>query len=575
MTDQARPAAKGLRRALAAPFVALWATATRRPTFGGVIGGGVFWVASLAPTLMPRTVTTQAASSGLCLAIGYGLGTLLACLVRSVLERRGHERFQSKRRRAWHVLAGISALAAVLGALFWVVSQNHQRAALTMDDLAVWTAVPMFVVSLVFAGVFVMIGRGCRWLYRRFARLIARVVPERAAAPVTVLGFVAIVVFVAWPGLRSTFDSWANDSFSVVDSSTSPGTTRPRASTVSGGPGSLVKWADLGRHGRDFVAGATPKSVLVAAPGDTTGVRDPIRVYVGLESAPSNRARATLAVRELERTGAFDRRVLVVVTSTGSGWVDPDAAVALEAMEHGDTAIVSQQYSYLPSWIATLLEPQASGDAASALFEAVYAKWERLPAARRPKLVVFGLSLGSYGTEAEFAGPTFETSIANLTSRTDGALLVGATASNPIWQQATAAREGTSPVWRPIVDDGRIIRFDGRSPTLKGIDRAWRSPRVLFVQHPTDPVTFWDGSWFWAKPPIMDAPRGDAVVARSWFPIVTGIQGVFDLMAGFGAPPGFGHDYRLDYVRAWAQVLQPPGWSDADTEALEAQLHRR
>ena len=39
-------------------------------------------------------------------------------------------------------------------------------------------------------------------------------------------------------------------------------------------------------------------------------------------------------------------------------------------------------------------------------------------------------------------------------------------------------------------------------------------------------------------------------------------------MAGFGAPPGHGHDYRLDYPAAWAAVAAPDGWTVADTDAL-------
>ena len=38
---------------------------------------------------------------------------------------------------------------------------------------------------------------------------------------------------------------------------------------------------------------------------------EPIRVYVGLDSADSVAARTDLAMRELERTGAWDRDVLV------------------------------------------------------------------------------------------------------------------------------------------------------------------------------------------------------------------------------------------------------------------------
>lgn len=41
-------------------------------------------------------------------------------------------------------------------------------------------------------------------------------------------------------------------------------------------------------------------------------------------------------------------------------------------------------------------------------------------------------------------------------------------------------------------------------------------------------------------------------------------------MAGFGAPPGHGHDYRLDYPAAWADLVPPEGWTAEDTAALEA-----
>ena len=563
-----------MQAAIARPFKAVYRAAWQRPTFGGIIGGLVFWAMSLVPTLMPRTAVTQAAMSGICLAIGYGLGTLAGSIGHRLMARFDRSVSDSARRMAWRIAIGVAVLVAVVGAAFWIASQTHQRHALTMGSLSPVAAVVLVPLSLLVAGLFVMIARGVRGASRLLARLVGWVLPERAASPLAAGLVVLLAAFVLWPGLRGRFDSWANSSFGAIDDTTSPGTHRPTAATVSGSPASLVQWDDLGRHGRDFVAQATSKAELARVDGvDEQSVDNPIRAYVGLASAKSNRARAQLAVRELERTGAFDRKVLAMVTSTGSGWVDPDAASALEALYGGDTALVSQQYSYLPSWIATLLEPHASGEAASALFEAVHAHWAKLPAASRPKLLVFGLSLGSLGTEQEFAGPTAQTSLANLTGRTDGALLVGATASNPIWRQLTHGRDAGSPVWRPVYQGGKVVRFDGRSPTLRGIDRSWKAPRVLYVQHASDPVTFWDESWFWRRPEIMNSPRGDAVVARTWFPIVSGVQGVFDLMAGFGAPPGFGHDYRLDYVRAWAQVAPPEGWTNAKTTALEARLH--
>ena len=51
-----------------------------------------------------------------------------------------------------------------------------------------------------------------------------------------------------------------------------------------------------------------------------------ISAAIVANSADTVQERADLAVEELERTGAFDREIVVVATSTGTGWIDPDAA---------------------------------------------------------------------------------------------------------------------------------------------------------------------------------------------------------------------------------------------------------
>ncbi len=95
--------------------------------------------------------------------------------------------------------------------------------------------------------------------------------------------------------------------------------------------------------------------------------------------------RAALAVDELERVGGFDRSLLVVATPTGTGWLDPGAVDTIEYLHSGDTAIVSMQYSYLPSWITILVDPLRSRDSARALFDAVYERWKSFPKDRRPQ----------------------------------------------------------------------------------------------------------------------------------------------------------------------------------------------
>ena len=45
-----------------------------------------------------------------------------------------------------------------------------------------------------------------------------------------------------------------------------------------------------------------------------------------------------------------------MVTTTGSGWVDPASVDTFEYLSGGDSAIVAIQYSYLPSWMSYLVD---------------------------------------------------------------------------------------------------------------------------------------------------------------------------------------------------------------------------
>ena len=115
--------------------------------------------------------------------------------------------------------------------------------------------------------------------------------------------------------------SLADKAFSVRDTITEEGVVQPATSLRSGGSDSLVAWDTLGRQGRNF-AGSGPSAStiqnLVQLPS-----KEPIRAYAGLASSDDTESRAELAVDDLERAGGFERTNLLVVTTTGSGWVDP------------------------------------------------------------------------------------------------------------------------------------------------------------------------------------------------------------------------------------------------------------
>ena len=111
----------------------------------------------------------------------------------------------------------------------------------------------------------------------------------------------------------------------------------PISRLVSGGPGSAVAWDTLSRQGRRNVATAVRPEQIEQVMGEPA-VAEPIRVFVGLESAPTKVERVALALAELERTGAFDRELLMVISPTGTGSVN-----------YGNIASVTMQYSLRPS----------------------------------------------------------------------------------------------------------------------------------------------------------------------------------------------------------------------------------
>lgn len=121
----------------------------------------------------------------------------------------------------------------------------------------------------------------------------------------------------------------------------------PGSDFRSAGTESAIAWEDLGRHGGAFIGGGPSASDITAVTG--VAAEELIRVYAGIASAETLRERADLVVAELERTGAFERSVLVVATTTGSGWLEPQTVDALEYLHAGDTAIASMQYAYTPS----------------------------------------------------------------------------------------------------------------------------------------------------------------------------------------------------------------------------------
>lgn len=280
-------------------------------------------------------------------------------------------------------------------------------------------------------------------------------------------------------------------------------------------------------------------------------------------------------MRELERTGAFDRSVLVVDTSTGTGWVDENVADSIEFLRGGNTAQVAMQYSYLPSWVSFLVDTSKAEQTGEQLITAVTDRVNSMAPQDRPLLLVFGESLGSYGTEAAFTSPE------NMLANVDGGLLVGPTFVNALHGELTARRDEGSPAWRPLVDGGQSFRFavdpaDLTQPGLYPAGSQWGRPRVVYLQNSSDPITYFDPALLLSEPEWMDGSRGpDVSQAMVWLPFVTFFQVAADMAFSMDVPAGHGHRYGSNVVAGWTQLAAPPGWTGQDTAALRQLIDKR
>ena len=558
------------------------ATPTRRsfgqamlgvPDLGAAAIGLVFLVESLRPSLLPRPPVVQGVLTALSLLIGYGIAGLVLLVFRAQRKRTGWFIVGDQVRRIGRLLLAVAAgIALVAGPIVWYRWQNSQRDLVAMPRIPVTAIASMLVAAIIVTVVLLavsrlvafVVGRGDRFLVARIGAVAAHVI----VAVVVVVLSVGLTNRVVLHGVFNRTDA----AFSAGDRSTEPGVTRPTTAEQSGGPESLVPWGSLGQQGRTFVAGATTPAKLRAFAGPKASVKQPIRVYVGLESAKTARARAALAVAELERTGAFKRRVLVVATVTGTGWINPVAASAVEFLQHGDSAIVGVQYSYLPSWISFLVDEHKAAETGKALNDAVYAAWSKLPAATRPKLVVFGESLGSFGSESAYHGVDATASVDTVTGRSSGVLWVAPTNANPVRAQVTSERDAGSPVWLPVYQGGKRVRFVD-APGQLPISQPGDPSSITYLQHPSDPVTWWELSTLWRRPAWTRPPMGTDVPSQAgWFPIVTWLQTTGDLIEGFSTPPGHGHNYNDAFAAGFASLVAPPGWTKADTARLDRML---
>ncbi|WP_405166093.1 alpha/beta hydrolase [Nocardia sp. NBC_01499] len=431
------------------------------PRIGTTLAIGVGTLVSLAPGLLPRTPGAQAILTGLLVALALGI----AGIVRFVVRRWGFDINHRLPRVRLPLLIATSALVvgAVALAGHW---QNLLRAAMSTAPIGVGYWPRWLIESALIVGAAAGVAQAVGWMLRKlgWARGVSLAVVTSA-----------LVYLLAAPAVVG----WQQAAYAGANAELDPTLVQPVSDARSGSAESAVSWSSLGAEGRKFVSGAPV---------------GPARVYVGVESAPDLKSRVALAVRELERSGAFERSNLVVMVPTGSGWIDSNAVRGFDQRFGGDVALVGLQYSYAPSWVTFVFGRDEAVDAARALFTAVANRIRTLD--HRPKLYLYGQSLGAIGGSSVFADD------ADQDRRTCAALWAG--------------------------------------PPAGQVHRAG----ATVLANSSDPVVHWSPALLWRAPELTGA-RLDAPLPQ-WLPVVSFVQTTADLLAALDAPAGHGHRYGTD-----------------------------
>ena len=526
----------------------------------GVLLGTVFLSVSLAPSLLPRPTVVQGLLAGVAFAIGYGLGVAGLALWKFLQLPIAGTRLASSLTLGAAVFCALIALSFLWQASSW---QDSLRALMGMEESGGLRAVAVGPIAVLVFAVLLTLARLFQRTFHFLSLRLARLIPPRISHLVSIV--VSIMLF--WSAVDGVLFSFvlrtADQSFQQLDALIEDDLPRPSRPEQTGSAESLIAWQQLGRQGRRFISGGPDAADLSAFFG--VPMPAPLRVYVGLNSADTPEQRARLALEELQRAGGFKRSVLLLVTPTGTGWVDDASQNPVEYLFRGDVATVAVQYSYLNSPLALLTQAAYGAENARAVFVEIYGYWRTLPADTRPRLFLNGLSLGSLNSDLSF--DLFDI----IDAPFSGALWSGPPFRNDSWRRITQDRESGSPAWLPRYRGGSVVRFMNQtSGPVEGY-AAWNDFRIVFLQYASDPITFFDPSIAWSEPAWMREPRGpDVSPDLRWFPLVTMLQLAADMVVGT-APRGFGHEYAAaDYIEAWLALAEPEGWTPSELDRLRS-----
>ncbi|WP_425953629.1 alpha/beta-hydrolase family protein [Xylanimonas sp. McL0601] len=416
------------------------------------------------------------------------------------------------------------------------------------------------------------------------ARLPGSALTWRLAGHAAVLSIVGGATSMAWQRAMQRIERATTTVDPVLESGEDSSAV---LATCSGSDASLVTWKGMGREGRRHVLttvrarpwAGRPAGLPDLSISTVTGepaIDDPVEVYVGLDNAPSPKARVELALAEMDRTGAWDRSLVMLVSPTGTGYVNYCAVAAAQYLTRGDVATVTLQYSKRPSPLSLGMIDDAR-EQNRLLWSRVVERVRDLPGERRPRVVLFGESLGAHTSQDVFLH------WGTLGLRALGierALWVGTPyASRWAQEVVRGGRADTDEDLVAVVNDfGQVEAMpDPRRSRL----------RYVMVSHDNDGVTKFGTDLLLRQPAWLQGPRSPiedvspysqrGVPPRMrWRPITTFMQLLVDMKNA--QTPGLyqasKHDYRPDLTRFINEVYSL-GAAEEQLVRVEAALAQR
>ena len=345
--------------------------------------------------------------------------------------------------------------------------------------------------------------------------------------------------------------------------------TAPTAPEITGSPASGLDWMKVTREGARWL-GMTLEPAGIASVMGVDSAMQPIRVYASLDMTDDDEERAQILLDEIDRTRALERKAFALFSPTGSGYVNYVATETFEYLMLGDCASAAIQYSVLPSALSLTRVPTGTAQT-EMVMKGVVERLLRMPKNKRPKVFLFGESLGSQVSEEMFNG----TGILGLSGTgIDAALWIGTPSATKwrkeLWGTRTIAEA-------PSVGPGEVY-LPRALPDWRALPAAEREKvRFLLLQNGDDPIPKFGSQLAWRRPdwlgPDDRRPYG-APKGTKWMPGMTFLTTFFDMQNALVPTPGIfnegGHDYRDVLPQAIKETWRLPATADQMARVNEA-----